>query len=48
MILVQTSYLRDMASQVPGSWVFLGEVADHKLSWERLPTSPTALWGGLP
>ena len=31
---------RDRASQVTVSWVFLGEVADHKLSWERLPTSP--------
>lgn len=31
---------RDTASQVTGSRVFLGEVADHKLIWERLPTSP--------
>ena len=40
MILVQTPHSRDTASQVTGSWVFLGEVADHKLIWERLPTSP--------
>lgn len=40
MILVQTPHSRHRASQFTGSWVFLGEVADHKLSWERLPTSP--------
>ena len=40
MILVQTPHSRDTASQVTGSWVFLGEVADHKLIWGRLPTSP--------